>query len=93
MKVTTVGIDLAKNVLQLHGVKQYGKTLIKKQIRRDQMAEFLIDKFTYENAVLKRLKLGPKSEKMSAEQRSLLDETLDADLAAVADEIAQTLPE
>ena len=40
MKVTTVGIDLAKNVFQLHGVNEYGKTLIKKQIRRDQMAEF-----------------------------------------------------
>jgi transposase len=40
MKVTTLGIDLAKNVFQLHGVNEYGKTVIKKQIRRDQMAEF-----------------------------------------------------
>jgi hypothetical protein len=39
MKVTTVGIDLAKNVFQLHGVNEYGKTVIKKQIRRDQMAK------------------------------------------------------
>ena len=39
MKVTTVGIDLAKNVFQLHGVNEFGKTVIKKQIRRDQMAE------------------------------------------------------
>jgi hypothetical protein len=29
MKVTTVGIDLAKNVFQLHGVNEYGKTVIK----------------------------------------------------------------
>ena len=40
MKVTTLGIDLAKNMFQLHGVNEYGKTVIKKQIRRDQMAEF-----------------------------------------------------
>ncbi len=58
-----------------------------------QFKQALIDKLTYENAVLKRLKFGLKSEKMNAEQRSLLDETLDADLAAVADEIALALPE
>jgi transposase len=58
-----------------------------------QFKQALIDKLTYENAVLKRLKFGLKSEKMNAEQRSLLDETLDADLAAVADEIARALPD
>ena len=40
MKVTTVGIDLAKNVFQLHGVNEFGKTVIKTQLRRDPMAEF-----------------------------------------------------
>jgi transposase len=58
-----------------------------------QFKQALIDKLTYENAVLKRLKFGLKSERMNAEQRSLLDETLDADLQAVADEIAQAVPE
>ena len=43
MKVTTVGIDLAKNVFQLHGVNELGKTVIKKQLRRDQMAEFFVN--------------------------------------------------
>jgi len=43
MKVTTVGIDLAKNVFQLHGVNKFGKPVIKKQIRRDQMAEFFVN--------------------------------------------------
>lgn len=57
-----------------------------------QFKQALIDKLTYENAVLKRLKFGLKSERMNAEQRSLLDETLDADLAAVADEIARAQP-
>jgi transposase len=48
-----------------------------------------IDKLTHENAILKRLKFAAQSERFSAEQRSLLDETLDADLQAVNDEIAQ----
>jgi len=40
MKITTVGIDLAKNVFQVHGVNEHGKTVLKKQIKRDQMAAF-----------------------------------------------------
>jgi transposase len=48
-----------------------------------------IDKLTHENATLKRLKFAAQSEHFSAEQRSLLEETLDADLQAVNDEIEQ----
>lgn len=40
MNVTTVGIDLAKNVFQLHGVNKHGKAVLRKQLRRHQMAEF-----------------------------------------------------
>lgn len=47
----------------------------------------IIDKLTHENAVLKRLKFAAKSEAYNAEQKSLLEETLDTDLAAVAAEI------
>ena len=49
----------------------------------------LIDKLTHENAVLKRLKFAAQSEKYTAEQRSLLDETFDADLAALAAELSK----
>ena len=49
----------------------------------------VIDKLTHENALLKRLKFAAQSERYSAEQRSLLDETLDTDLQAVSEEIAQ----
>ena len=47
----------------------------------------IIDKLTHENAVLKRLKFAATSEAYNAEQKSLLEETLDIDLAAVAAEI------
>jgi len=40
MKIATVGIDLAKNVMQVHGVDERGKTTLKKQIRRDQLLPF-----------------------------------------------------
>ena len=46
-----------------------------------------IDKLTHENAYLKRLKFAAQSERFSAEQRSLLEETLDEDLQAISDEI------
>ena len=40
MKITTIGIDLAKNVFQVHGVDERGKTVLKKQLKREQMAPF-----------------------------------------------------
>ena len=40
MKITSVGIDLAKNVFQLHAVDERGKTVLRRQLRRDQMAAF-----------------------------------------------------
>lgn len=51
-----------------------------------------IDKLTHENAVLKRLKFAAKSEAYTGEQKSLLEETLDMDLAAVAAEIDALQP-
>lgn len=43
MKLTTVGIDLAKNVFQVHGIDEHGKVLLRKQLRRDQMATFFVN--------------------------------------------------
>ena len=63
--------------------------------RKDEALLFtqtLIDKLTHENAVLKRLKFAAKSEAYTAEQKSLLEETLDMDLAAVAAEIEALQP-
>ena len=43
MKITTVGIDLARNVFQIHGIDEHGKAVLKKQLRRDQMAAFFVN--------------------------------------------------
>jgi len=40
MKITTIGIDLAKEVFQIHGVDDHGKTVLRKQLRRCKMAKF-----------------------------------------------------
>ena len=40
MKITTVGIDLAKNVFQVHGADERGKTVLKKQLKRHQVLVF-----------------------------------------------------
>ncbi|MES2925343.1 MAG: IS66 family transposase [Pseudomonadota bacterium] len=56
------------------------------QLRHSQA---LNEKLAHENALLKRMKFAAQSERYSPEQRSLLDEELDADLAAVAHEIAE----
>lgn len=47
----------------------------------------LNEKLSYELAVLKRMKFAAQSERFNAEQRSLLEDELDADLAAVSEEI------
>jgi transposase len=46
-----------------------------------------IDKLTHEMAVLKRLKFAARSESFSAEQKSLLEEAIDADLEALGREL------
>src|SRR5437899_4396476 len=42
MKLSTCGIDLAKAVFQIHGVDQYGKARLRKQIRRAEMLTFFL---------------------------------------------------
>jgi transposase len=40
MKITTVGIDLAKNVFQVHGIDERGQAALRKQLKRGQFALF-----------------------------------------------------
>jgi len=40
MKITTIGIDLAKSVFQVHGVDQRGKPVVLKRLRRKQMLPY-----------------------------------------------------
>ena len=44
MKLSRVGIDLAKHVYQLHGVDRSGKTVWKRRLKRHQWLKVLLDK-------------------------------------------------
>ena len=40
MQITTIGLDLAKNVFQVHGIDAAENVVVRKQLRRRQMLEF-----------------------------------------------------
>lgn len=39
-EITTVGVDLAKSVFQIHGIDAEGAIVVRRQLRRNQMLEF-----------------------------------------------------
>ncbi len=44
MKLSRIGIDLAKNVFQLHGVDGHGKAVWKRRLKRDQWLQAVLDR-------------------------------------------------
>jgi len=38
--ITTIGLDLAKHVFQVHGVDAFGDVVIRRQLRRSQVLGF-----------------------------------------------------
>ena len=40
MQVTTIGLDLAKRVFQVHGVDAAGKVAVRRKLQRSEMADF-----------------------------------------------------
>jgi len=40
MKITTIGLDLAKYIFQVHGADEHGKTAVRKQLKRTEMAKY-----------------------------------------------------
>lgn len=43
MTIATIGIDLAKNVFQVHGVDERGHVALRKQVRREQLTAFMVN--------------------------------------------------
>src|SRR5205823_8486370 len=39
MQVSTIGLDIAKNVFQVHGVDGQGRTVLRRQVRRNQLLQ------------------------------------------------------
>jgi transposase len=72
-------------------LREYAADLIETLASKDrelQHKQLKIDQLTHEMAVLKRWKFAARSEQLHGEQRSLLDEAIDADLEAIAAELA-----
>lgn len=40
MKIATIGIDLAKNIFQIHGVDGHSKVIVRRQLKRAEMANY-----------------------------------------------------
>lgn len=41
MQVTTIGLDIAKNVFQVHGIDGEGRVVLRRKVRRDQLLTLL----------------------------------------------------
>jgi transposase len=72
-------------------LREYAADLIETLASKDrelQYRQLKIEQLTHEMAVLKRWKFAARSEQLHGVQRSLLDEAIDADLEAIAVELA-----
>jgi transposase len=77
-------------------LREMVRSLMSTVVAKDREIAFkqaTIDKITHEMAVLKRLKFAARSEAFNAEQKSLLEETIDADLAALQAELDKARPD
>jgi len=43
VNITTIGIDLAKSLFQVHGVNERGKAVLRKQLKRAQLSSFFVN--------------------------------------------------
>ncbi|AIP30430.1 transposase C of IS166 homeodomain protein [Paraburkholderia xenovorans LB400] len=66
-------------------VEENGRELHYRQTRIEQLS--------HEIAILKRQQFGRRNEQLSSEQMNLLDEAIDADLAAIELELGQLQPQ
>ena len=43
MNITTIGLDIAKNVFQVHGMDRNGKAVLRKKVSRSKVMEFFVN--------------------------------------------------
>jgi len=84
--------ELREMVTQLMAqVGENAKTIVSKD-REILYRQTKTDQLTHEMAVLKRWKFGRSREQLDQAQASLLDETIDADIAAIEQELQNLTP-
>ena len=82
-------MSLPANLAQL-SADELRRLLVEKDRELD-WRQAKIDKLTHELALHKRWRFGVKTEQWPVEQRQLFEETIDADLAAMEEELAQEI--
>ena len=99
MSIDLAQLDPAKlDALDVEQLRELTRVLLERRGRdAHEIAwrDARIDKLTFELAQLKRLKFDRTSERMSSEQRMLFEESVDADIAALDEQLAElqaTLP-
>jgi transposase len=68
---------------------EQNKTVIERKDRANRHLEAINEKLAHENAILKRHRFARRSEALNQQQRSLLDELIDADIGAIEEELAR----
>ncbi len=63
MKITTIGIDLAKEVFQIHGVDEHGKVVLHKRLSRGKITKFFANIETLPDRYGSLRQLTPLGEK------------------------------
>jgi transposase/uncharacterized coiled-coil protein SlyX len=87
-----LALDLiAKIAHQDQQITSLDQTIVSKD-REILYRQAKIDQLTHEMAVLKRWKFGRSREQLDAGQANLLDETIDADIAAIEQELQDPAP-
>ena len=68
-EVSTIGLDIAKSVFQVHGVDGAGAVVIRKRISRSKMLEFFADSASvpgWDRSLSVSASLGPRDCRRSA---------------------------
>jgi transposase len=67
--VTTIGLDIAKSVFQVHGVDAEGKVLIRRQLKRRYVLAFFEKLQPWRSQDMKRVGASSKVVEASTRQR------------------------
>ncbi|QIE29703.1 transposase [Caballeronia sp. SBC2] len=84
--------ELRALALELMSAVQAQQHIVDRTEAALRFSDAKLAQLTHEMAVLKRWKFAARSEKLGHEQQSLLDETIDADLAAIELELERLTP-
>jgi transposase len=95
LQIRALDVQIDERNLHIHALDEQIASLDKTISSKDReilYRQAKIDQLTHEMAVLKRWKFGRSREQLDAAQASLLDETIDADIAAIEQELQDLTP-